>query len=413
MEIKDTIRIAVSGLTTHRSRSMLTILGIVIGITSIILVMSIGESAQGLILGQIQSFGPNNLYILPGRQPKSPTDIAGTLLNDSLKQKDFEDLQKKGNVPDATNVIPIVFGSVVASYGSQTYSTIILGSTQELAKLFDLNIGRGIFYSDSDVISRSEVAIIGAKIANELFGGSDPIGQNIKVKGKNFRIIGVLQAKGQSSMVNFDEAVMAPYSAVQQYILGTRYFQRIVVEANSSDVVPNVVKDVTRLLRQNHNITDISKDDFNVQTQQDVANTVSTVINILTLLLSSVAAISLVVGGVGIMNIMLVSVTERTREIGLRKALGATNKDILKQFLAEAIMLTLSGGVVGIILGTALGWLISIAAREFAGLDFPFVFSFQGAILGVAVATVIGLGFGIFPARQAAQKNPIEALRYE
>lgn len=412
MEIKDIIKTSIVGLKSHKSRSALTILGIVIGITSIILVMSIGESAQGLILGEIQSFGPNNLFVLPGRVSSNPSSFAGTLLSDSLKQKDFQDLQNKGNVPDAASVIPINFGSVVVSYGSQTYNTVVLGSDQKVEDLFSLTMASGEFYSQSDVDSQSEVAVLGSKIANELFGASNPIGQKVKIRNKNFRVIGVLEKKGQS-FIDFDTAVIAPYSSVQQYIMGIRYFQRFVVAASSPETIPAVTADITRVLRSNHNITDPSKDDFTVETQQDVVNTVGTVISILTLLLSSVAAISLVVGGVGIMNIMLVSVTERTREIGLRKALGATNKDILNQFLVEAVILTSSGGLIGIMLGTAMGWIVSVAVTRFAALNFPFVFSFQGAIIGVLVSSAIGLAFGIFPARQASQKSPIEALRYE
>ncbi len=412
MNLKDTLRTAVAGLSTHKSRTALTILGIVIGITSIMLVMSIGQSAQNLILGEIQSFGPNNLFVLPGRVSSNPSSFSGTLLSDSLKPKDLQDLENKNNVPDATSIIPLTFGPVVVSYGSQTYNTIILGSTGGSENIFSLDMAQGTFYSDSDVLSHSPVVILGGKIATELFGASNPIGQKIRVKNENLRVIGVLQKKGQS-FVDFDTALLSPYTTVQQYILGTRYFQRLIIQASSPSVIPGVISDVTRVLRNNHNITDPSKDDFTVETQQDIINTIGTVITILTILLSSVAAISLVVGGVGIMNIMLVSVTERTREIGLRKALGANNGDILNQFLFESVILTLSGGIIGIILGTGAGWMASFLATRFAGVNCPFVFSLQGAILGVFVSMAIGLGFGIFPARQASQKSPIEALRYE
>jgi putative ABC transport system permease protein len=412
MQTRDLFKTSISSLNSHKSRSALTILGIIIGITSIILVMSLGQSAQGLILQQIQSFGPTNLFILPGRASSNPGSFGQTLLSDSLKQKDFEDLQNKANVPDAVAVIPINFGPVVVSYGNQTYNTQILGSDYKAKKLFNLPIALGDFFTKSDVNSRSDVVVLGSKIANELFGASNPIGQKVKIKNKSFRVVGVLDKKGQS-FIDFDTAVVAPYTTTQQYILGIRHFQRIVVEVSSLEAIPGAIKDITRVLRQNHNITNPDKDDFTVRTQQDVVNTVSNVIDILTLLLSLVAAISLVVGGVGIMNIMLVSVTERTREIGIRKALGATNKDILNQFLVEAVLLTSIGGILGIVFGTILGWAVSFVATNFLGINFPFIFSLKGAVIGVSVSTLIGIIFGIFPASQAAKKSPVEALRYE
>ena len=246
-----------------------------------------------------------------------------------------------------------------------------------------------------------------------MLGLSDPVGEKIKIKNKTYRVIGLLEKKGQSPFVNFDESIIMPYTTVQQYVLGIRYIQRVVVEARTPADIDNVVKDITILLRNNHNITDPEKDDFFVQTQADLVDTLSTITTVLTLLLSSVAAISLLVGGVGIMNMMLVWVTERTREIGLRKALGATNGNILSQFLVEAVVLTISGGIIGIILGTLLSWLVALVANRAFALDFPFAFSVTGLMLGVGVSTAIGLVFGIFPARQAAKKSPIEALRYE
>ncbi len=413
MKTKDTLKIAVEGLTTHKSRTMLTILGIVIGIASIMLVMSIGQSAQNLILGQIQSFGPTLVSVHPGRRPQSLAGFTGVLFNDSLKQRDVDTLAQKTNVPDAVRIAPYVFTSTPVSFGSESYTTFVMGSSQDVFNSFHLDVAQGVALTDSDVASRSSVAVIGQKLANELFGANNPIGQNIKVKNKNFRVIGVLAPKGQMVSLNWDEIVLTPYSSLQQYVLGIHYFNEISVEASSLATVPTVIADITRVLRQNHNITDPTKDDFYIQTQEDAANTVSSITDILTLLLTSVAAISLVVGGIGIMNIMLVSVTERTREIGLRKSLGATDKNILVQFLTEAIMLTLAGGIIGIILGTSLGLAITYMIDKFGGLSFPYSFSLSGAILGVIVSSVIGLAFGIFPARQASQKSPIEALRYE
>ncbi len=388
-------------------------LGIVIGILSIMVVMSLGQGAQDLILGEFQKFGPNNVFILPGRQPSGPSSIGSTLLNDSLTKKDLLDLQNPANVPEAVGVVPVVFGQQPIVYESQTYTAMIMGSNQDIAKLFALDTSNGRFFDSNDVADHTPVAVLGSTIAKELFGGNDPIGRKIRINNQMLQVVGVLQTQGAGSFINFDKAVIAPYPIVQDNILGIKYFQRIVVEGSSSALVPAMIKDVTTLLRNNHNITDPSKDDFSIQTQASIAQTVGTVTSILTVLLASIAAISLVVGGVGIMNIMLVSVTERTREIGLRKALGATSGNILLQFLFESAALTLLGGCVGVVAGIGLSWVVSFAANYWWGIGFPFVISIPGIVLGVVVSGVIGLAFGIFPAWRAARKSPIEALRYE
>lgn len=410
---KDIYRIALRGVSTHKSRSLLTILGIVIGIASIMLVMSIGQSAQDSILNQIQSFGSANVTVMPGRKPKNMVGYAGTLFNDSIKLKDVESLRQKGNVPDAVRVVPYVYTSVSVTYESQSNTVFVIGSTADFFKSFHLDVVSGSELSDSDIASRSMVVVLGSKIAKDLFGESDPIGQAVKIKSKSFKVIGVLGQKGQAAGMNMDEFVIAPYPVIQQDLMGIKHFNEVVVEASSIETMPLVARDIERTLRFNHNITDPEKDDFYVQTQEDAAQTVNSIMGILTVLLASIAAISLIVGGIGIMNIMLVSVTERTREIGLRKALGATNKNILIQFLAEAVMLTVTGGVIGIILGASFGALAIWMINTFAHLGFPYVFSLKGALLGVIVSSSIGLIFGIFPARQAARKSPMEALRYE
>jgi len=401
------------GISVHKSRSVTTILGIVIGITSVMTVISVGESAENLVVGQIQRFGPTNIFVLPGREPKGPTGAAGTLLNDSLKREDLEDLERKANVPDAVTVIPYVFGLATATYGSEAYDAMLIGSTDKSRENFDLEVAEGRYFDDLDVEERADVAVLGDRVREELFGVQNPIGEKVRFKNRKLRIIGTLAPQGQGSFVDFNGAILAPYSSVQESILGVRHFNRIVVEASSLETVPNVIEDIERTLRDNHNIDDPEKDDFWIQTQEGLADQIRNITSILTVLLSSVAAISLVVGGVGIMNIMLVSVTERTREIGLRKALGATNRMVLLQFLLEALYLTLIGGVAGILLGTGLTYLVSYVAREFAGLEFQYVFSWSGLLLGLSVSAGIGLVFGIFPARKAAKRSPVEALRYE
>lgn len=262
-------------------------------------------------------------------------------------------------------------------------------------------------------MSRSDVVVIGSKVIEHLFGNDNPINQKIKIKGRNFKVIGTLPSTGGGSLFNFDSMVLIPYTTAQDYLLGVKYFSRIIIQTQNDSQVPSASADITRTLRDSHNITDPAKDDFSVQTQQDLANRLGTITSALTWFLVAVASIALFVGGVGIMNIMLVSVTERTREIGLRKALGATNRDILSQFLLEAVLLTAIGGIIGIILGSLLAFLVAIILSKGLGVNWQFIFPWSGAILGLGVSALIGLVFGGYPASQAAKKSPIEALRYE
>ncbi len=413
MTLTYTFKTAVIGLKTHKSRSILTILGIVIGITAIILVMSLGEGMQNLILSQIQGqVGSKVIEIAPGRQPKGPTDFF-SIFSDSLKQKDVDALSKKGNVPYLERIMPLVFGSESAAYGSETYQATLYGMTDAADKMYSINLGEGRLFTEEEVKSFADVVVIGSRIKEELFPNDDEIlNKKIKIKGRNFRIIGILEKKGQG-LISFDEAMLVPYTTAQQYILGIKHFQHIIVEADSEEHVQQTVEDIKIVLRNSHNITDPEKDDFNVSSQADALKTVGTITSILTLFLTAIAAISLLVGGVGIMNIMLVSVTERTREIGLRKAIGATEKNILFQFLVEAILLTALGGIIGVILGASLSFLISLVLSQLLAVSWAFTFPIMGALLGLGVAALIGLVFGLYPARQASRKSPIESLRYE
>lgn len=412
MTLKYSFKTALNGLRANKSRSVLTILGIVIGITAIMLVMSLGQGAQNLILGQIQSIGSKTIAIIPGRPAQGISDALSTF-SDSLKNRDLEVLQKKENVPYMSKIMPVVFTPQVATFENNSYQTTVFGVTDLFAQIYDMYPSEGNLFGEDDVKSNAAVVIIGPKVKENLFGQNNALNQKIKVKGQNFRVVGVLPTKGQFSFINFDNALVMPYTTVQQSILGIKYFNRIVVEADSETNVNQTVSDIKLTLRNNHNITDSSKDDFSVETQAQAMAIVGTILSVLTLFLAAVAAISLLVGGVGIMNIMLVSVTERTREIGLRKALGATYRNILAQFLIEAIILTAVGGLIGIILGSGFSYLVSLVLSRGYNLDWGFSFPFFAALLGLGVAALIGLVFGLYPARQAAKKSPMEALRYE
>lgn len=412
MTLKYSFKTAISGLYANKSRSVLTILGIVIGITAIILITSIGQGAQSLILNQLQGMGSKTIIVIPGREPKGPSDVAQSL-SDSLKEKDLTELKKRSNVPNLKQAMPILFGGETANYGGETYRLTIFGASEFLQDVLDVSINEGSFFTNEDIKSRADVVVIGLKVKDQLFGSSDAIGKKIKIKNRNFRVIGVLAPKGQVSLFNFDETAIVPYTTAQQYIFGIKYFHRFFIEADAEENIDRTVEDIKMTLRNSHGITDPSKDDFFVQTQVDLVSRLSIITDVLTLFLISVAAISLLVGGIGIMNIMLVSVTERTREIGLRKSLGATEKNILTQFLLEAVTLTTTGGVIGIILGAILSFITSTILSKFVGLNWSFTFSPIAAIIGFGVAALVGLIFGIYPARKASQKSPIEALRYE
>jgi putative ABC transport system permease protein len=412
MTFKHSIQTAFKGLKANQSRSLLTILGIVIGVAAIILVMSLGEGAQNLILGQIQGMGTKTLSVAPGREPKGPADVAQTM-SDSLKERDLERLKRKENVPTLKAIMPLVFGGESSSHENETFRLTIFGTTPLIETLFDLPVEEGSYFTDEDIRGRANVVVIGTKVKKELFGESEALGEKIKIKGRSFRIIGILPEKGQVSFFNFDEAAIVPYTTAQDYIFGIKYFHRIIIEASDESAIAQTVTDVEATLRESHDITLVDKDDFFVETQADLANRLSTITSVLTLFLAAVAAISLVVGGIGIMNIMLVSVTERTKEIGLRKALGATYRDILMQFLLEAVMLTGIGGIIGIIMGASFAFIISLVLTNVLAISWSFSFPVSAAILGLGVSGLIGLIFGLYPARAAARKSPIEALRYE
>lgn len=414
MKIKDSFKTAIKGLQTNKSRTGLTILGIVIGITSIILMMSIGEGAQALIIDQISGLGAGTIVIRPGQEPSGPSDVGATLFSDSLKTRDVEALRRVNNAPHIVEITPalIVPGSV--SYGGETYRPMIMGASVDFfSQAFNIYITHGTAFDDNDIQENASVAVIGSKVANELFGASDAVGEYITIKDRSFRVVGVFPDKGQVAFFNINDTVILPYTTAQKYILGIDHYHEVIVKADKPENVARTVKDIELTLRENHNITDPADDDFFVVTQEGIVQQVQTIIGALTIFLSSVVAIALVVGGIGVMNIMLVSVTERTREIGLRKALGATSKDIMRQFLFEAMTLTALGGIIGIALGAILSLFVAVILNTVANLDWTFSFPFSAAALGIGMSALVGLVFGLYPAKQASSKSPIEALRYE
>jgi len=414
MKLKDSFKTALKGLQTNRSRTALTILGIVIGISSIILMMSIGEGAQSLIVNQISGLGAGTIIVRPGKEPAGPSDVGGTLFSDSLKTRDVEALKRKNNAPHIVEIMPalIVPGSV--SFEGETYRPTIMGGAIDFfSQAFNVYVEQGTAFDETDIQNNASVAVIGSKVASELFGASDAVGEYINIKDRSFRVIGVFPQKGQVSFFNINDIVIVPYTTAQKYLLGIDHFHEVIVKTNDPENVARTVNDIELTLRENHNITDPADDDFFVVTQEGIVEQVQTIIGALTIFLSSVVAIALVVGGIGVMNIMLVSVTERTREIGLRKALGATEKDIMQQFLFEAITLTALGGIIGIALGTILSLFVALILNTVGNLDWTFSFPVSAAALGLIVSAGVGLVFGLYPAKQASRKSPMEALRYE
>lgn len=412
MHFRYTLKTAINGLKRHKSRSGLTILGIVIGITAIILIMSLGKGAQELILNQIRGMGSAIINIDPGREPQGMSDFA-EIFTDSLKPKDIEALRNPVNVQGIKEISPVVALTANITYGNETKRTMIMGGSEFIAEIFELKISEGQFFTEDQIKQRAAVVVLGHKVKEKLFGESDAIGERIKIKNKTFRVVGVMAPKGMAAMFDVDNMATVPYTTAQHYLLGINHYHGILVQAESEEMVPRVARDIEITLREQHNITDPEKDDFHITTQADAMERVGVVMTILTVLLSSVAAISLIVGGIGIMNVMLVSVTERTREIGLRKAIGATEKDILIQFLLEAMILTLIGGIIGILMGVLYSFIASLILSKVVALGWVFTISIKAISLGLGVAVFVGLLFGLYPARAASKKDPIEALRYE
>jgi putative ABC transport system permease protein len=409
----DAVHIAVKGLRHAGTRTALTMLGIIIGISSVIILMSLGDSAQKYILNQVEGIGSNLIFAMPSASSKgsftAPSSVYGVIIK-TMKEQDVQALRRE---PSVSLVGVASLGQARAVYGSTDLALTYAGVNYEYTKAINLPTSRGVWFSQDDVDALSRVAVIGPKLAEDLFGYEDPIGKFFHVKNISLQVVGIIESKGSLFGSDVDNMAFMPVTVVNSQLLGVNYYSRMVVRADPEYSIDFVKERIASVLRSNHGITDPNKDDFIISTQEEVMSVLGNITSILSIFLTAIAAISLIVGGIGIMNIMLVSVIERTKEIGLRKAVGASNTDILAQFLWESVMITSMGGIVGIALGGGISYLAYLGINRFAAIDWAFSLPSSAVMLAAAVSTGIGLIAGIYPARQAARKNPIEALRYE
>ncbi len=404
MEFSETFVEALSTLTLNKLRTSLAVLGIVIGIGSVIALISLGQGSQKAIENQINSLGANMLTINPGAQSSGPVRSASavtTLTNDDATAI-------KTAIQTVAAVSPEVDGRLQLQYAKNNTNVRVNGVLASYAQVHKISVSSGVFISDTDEASMKKVVVLGPQTAADLFTeGTDPIGQTIRIKGMAFQVIGITTSKGGTGFQNQDDVAYIPLSVAQKQLFGQTYLNTISLEAKSSDIMVQAQDEVGYLLLARHKLTDPAKADFSIFSQADILNTASSTTSTFTTLLAGIAAISLFVGGIGIMNIMLVTVTERTREIGLRKALGAKKKTIITQFLTEAVILTFTGGFIGMLFGAGVSFVLSQV------ISTPFTLSGQAILLAVGVSGVIGVLFGWYPAQKAASLQPIEALRYE
>ncbi|WP_254509273.1 ABC transporter permease [Anatilimnocola floriformis] len=408
-----TLRIATRALAKNKLRAGLTVLGVVIGIAAVTAMVSLGQSASQLVQGQLQGLGTNVVIVFPGNQ-KQGGGVHGAV--SSLTAADSEAIVEHCHTIIASSPIVITQAQVV--YGNANYQPReLVGVGEQFLTVRNWPVRRGGFFTDGDINSASQVCVIGHTVVSKLFQTSDPIGEKIRVKGVPFEVVGVLQTKG-ANMVgeDQDDVMLFPYTSMRRRLQGSEFdnVNAIMCSARSLTDMAEAESEINQLLAERHKINPGEPFDFDVGTTVEIANLLGVIIGTLTMMISSIAGISLVVGGVGIMNIMLVSVTERTREIGIRMAVGARGRDILAQFLMEAILLACLGGIVGFALGCAASVGVTMLINSLtSGTRWPIVISFNAAILAFFFAAAVGVFFGYYPARRASQLDPIEALRYE
>ena len=399
-------KIALRALANYKLRAFLSMLGIIIGVASVIAMLAIGQGSKKSIQQQISEMGSNMIMIHPG------ADMRGGVRQDpsamqTLKLENYEKLRDECTFLSAISPSVSSSGQLIA--GANNYPSSVSGVSMDYLTIRQLTVEQGEMFTENDIRTAAKVCVIGKTIADNLFpDGSDPIGKIIRCNQVPFRVVGVLKSKGYNSMgMDQDDIVLAPYSTVMKRLLAQTYLSEIFASALTEDMTEDAVDEITAILRREHKLKQTDDDDFNIRTQQELSSMLNTTTDLMTTLLACIAGISLVVGGIGIMNIMYVSVTERTREIGLRMSVGARGIDILSQFLIEAILISITGGLIGVILGCGASFLIKTLAH------WPVFIQPWSVLLSFAVCTVTGVFFGWYPAKKAADLDPIEAIRYE
>lgn len=406
MDILNLIRISAKALLRNKTRSALSMLGIVIGIAAVIAVVNLGEGLKQSTANQLSDMGTNLIMVMRANQRRGGVSLGSSNVQ-SLKIRDCEMISK--NAKNITMVSPVVNSGGQIVNGSRNWSGTVYGGSPDYLDIRKYEIATGVNFTDEDVKKYAKVGLIGQTIVEELFAeGEDPIGKTIRVGNMPFKVIGTLKEKGENSMgMDQDDIVIMPYSTVQKRMLGIDYIHQIVCSAASEDVAEAAVEEVETIIRQSHKIPDGGTDDFEVRTQQELLEMMTSMTSMITTVLIAIALISLLVGCIGIMNIMYVTVTERTKEIGLRMSIGAKNAAILMQFLTESIILSLIGGVLGLALGVALSYIVTLI------MSLPFVINVLWMIISFVSCAILGLISGFFPALKASRTDPINALRYE
>lgn len=406
MNFANLFRIALKALGNNKFRGFLTMLGIIIGVGSVITMLAIGQGSKKSIQAEISEMGSNMIMIHPGEDMRGGVRLSADDMQ-TLKVKDFEDIRQEcGHV---SLVSPSVNSTGQAVYGANNTPTSVYGVNEEFLDIRGYKVQDGDIFSEQDIKTAAKVCLVGKTVIDQLFtNGENPVGKVIRFGSIPFRIVGVLESKGYNSMgMDQDNLIITPYTTVMKRILAVTYLQEIVCSALSEEYTDEAISEITDVLRRNHKLKEADDDDFNIRSQQELSSMMTSTSDMMSTLLAAVAGISLLVGGIGIMNIMYVSVTERTKEIGLRMSLGAKGRDILAQFLIEATLISITGGLLGVILGVAASYIVK------AVLSYPILIQPWSIVVSFLVCTIIGIFFGWYPARKASNLDPIEAIRYE